>query len=73
MNLSEKTKITGMEKNGCTFGHIAHQLNRITAKYKYSYFGKRVQRGTVTIQTKNGPFSAKFRAENFWITELNFF
>lgn len=73
MNIGNRTNIRGLEKTRCSKGHIAHSLStKGFHKIKYAYFGPRVQRGVVDILTIYGWQEATFRAENGWITDLEF-
>ena len=69
MNISTDLNIINLEKTHCKRGHIAQCLadkNMHEAPH-FEYFGKRVQRGTVVLHTKNGDFALKFRCENGWL------
>lgn len=72
MNIGANTVIKGLKKTGCSVGHIQHCLHT-KGKHdapNYSYFGKRVSRGTQEIYTKNGAFTLKFKEENGWAKEV---
>lgn len=74
-NISESTKITGLEKTGCKISHIQHCLNvnSMHSKPVYTYYGKHVSKGTVVIHTKNGDFTIRFDEKNNWARELEIF
>lgn len=74
MNVSEKTVLNGIEKTGCTVGHIQHCLNnpKMHGNLSYDYFGKTSQRGAVELYTKNGIFKAFFSCKNGWLKEFSF-
>ena len=73
MNIGEKTRIEGLKNTRCTVGHINHCLNaKDMHEVKYDYLGARVTRGKVLLHTKNGDFTAQFRAEGGWLEYLLF-
>lgn len=74
MNISEKTILNGIEKTGCTVGHIQHCLNnnKMHGDFSYDYFGKNVQRGSVDVYTKNGVFKSHFVCRNGWLEAMSF-
>lgn len=70
MNIKADLDIINIEKTHCKRGHIVQCLadKNMHETLKCEYFGKRVQRGTVVLHTKNGDFALKFRCENGWLT-----
>lgn len=74
MNISENTKMTGFEKTGCSIGHILEcfRNKKMHGNVRYTYFGPRVQKGTVDIYTKNGTFRVHFVNKDAWAKELAF-
>lgn len=58
------TKIENL--GNLTLGHINAQLHDKNANktVKYDYFGKRVSRGIVNLDTKIGMLTIEFREEN---------
>lgn len=68
-NICEKTEMVGFER--MKIGHIQHVINSDKNKnVKYSYFGKRVQRGTMQLHTKYGVLNVKFDVECGWARRL---
>ena len=67
-NIGEKTKVTGIEKTGCTLGHIKHNIymTSMVSDIKYTYFGKSVSRGTLKLKTCKGVFTVRFDERNGW-------
>lgn len=67
-NISEDTIIKGLNKTGCTKGHIVaclHDKNKHEMP-EYSYYGKFVYKGTVLLHTCKGNFTLKFNVKNGW-------
>lgn len=67
-NIGMTTKIKNLEKTGCTKLHIEQCLNDIHMHGlpHYTYFGKRVSKGTVPLYTKNGYYTLKFDECDGW-------
>lgn len=72
LNINENTVITGLEKTGCSIGHLQDCLHTKGKheKFDYSYFGKSVSRGTTVVHTKNGDFTVAFEDKNGWAKRL---
>lgn len=70
MNISPDLDIINLEKTHCKHGYIAQCLavKNMHEAPQFEYFGKRVQRGTVLLHTKNGDFALKFGCDNGWLT-----
>lgn len=73
MNISKNTEIINLP-NGLTTEHIQQCIadKNLHTTSKYSYFGIRVQRGTMMLHTKAGDYEVTFRCENGWLTSLEF-
>lgn len=72
MNIGERSVIIGLEKTGCKLSHIEACLNDHTlhSNWDFTYYGKRVTKGTVILYTKNGKFKVRFDEENSWVRTL---
>ena len=72
MNINEKTEIIGLDKIGCTVGHLQACLHEkgMHEKYNYTYFGKKSSKGTVCLHTKNGDFTVKFHEKCGWLQKV---
>ena len=67
-NISDNVEIKGLEKTGCSKGHIIHCLHDKNKheKPEYSYLGKFVSKGTVLLHTFKGDFTLKFDECHMW-------
>ena len=71
-NIADNKIIVGLKKTGCSKGHIAQCISdkNLHENPKYTYVGKRVQRGAMVLHTKNGDFTLMFDVENGWAREV---
>lgn len=69
MNISEKTEITGWEGKRSTLAHAAWQQDMVRNVH-YSYFGRRVRRGTMELLLKNEWRTVRFDVENGWARKV---
>lgn len=67
-NISEKTKIIGLENTEMSRGYLEQVIHdkNLHLPPKFLYFGKRVRRGIVRIITKRGLCILYFVEENGW-------
>ena len=72
MNISKDTKITNLEKIGCSIGHLQQCMHdkNLHDKPQYTYFGPWVQKGTMLIHTCKGDFKIKFDVKHEWLRSL---
>lgn len=72
MNISKNTKITNLDKTGCSIGHVQQCIydKNLHEAPVYSYDGPRVQKGTMLLHTCKGDFTIKFDAKNMWLRSL---
>lgn len=73
MNISKKTVISNMPE-GITVPHLQACLGTkgLHEKTEYSYFGKRVSRGTIVLHTKKGNWKIKFTEKDGWLKTIEF-
>ena len=72
MNISAKTNILNIEKTQCSPAHLQHCFSdkNLHGPFSYTYFGPRVQKGTVDLFTKNGVFRVKFDVAYGWFRKI---
>ena len=73
-NISDKIEIVNLEKTNCKRGHIEHCVVDQTRhdEPRYTYFGSKVQKGTMILHTVKGDFKLKFDVKNAWARKLEF-
>lgn len=72
-NVSDSLEIKGIEKTGCTRGHIIHCISDKNAHEipKDTYFGSTVRKGSMVLHTKNGDFTLHYDEKNGWARALS--
>ena len=71
-NINSNTKFIGLQGTGLTQARISACVNDKTkhSNVRYDYFGRRVRRGTMTLNTKNGNFVIAFKEKNGWAVDV---
>ena len=71
-NIPENIEIIGLKETGCKPSHIQQCIHdkHLHDNVKYTYFGKRVRRGSMVLHTKAGDYLLCFAEKNGWATHL---